>query len=427
MKKTFQSFVFGCRVNEAERIRFDTELKKAGFTVDLNNPTYSIINTCAITGKAEREAKQLIYSLKRKHPATKVVITGCSATYWTKRKANTQLADIVITNTKKDAIAKLLTETISPISPDPGTITTNEVISDKFRYSNRLLVKIQDGCHRFCNYCIVPYLRGNPQSQTIDSIVNYINSYTPTPSEVILSAINTESFGKDTKETLVDLTKRVLRETKSKRIGFGSIHPWSITDEFLEYYSQTLSREERFVHFFHVPIQSGSQTMLNLMRREYVLTDILSRLDHIKKIRPDAFIATDIIVGFLGETEVLFEETANTLESSPISRFHVFPFSNRMHTSAYYMRKRMIEPSPAEKKRRSTILRNLSDAKYIKFVSQLKGMQTSGLVISNTQGTLRVLAHNNIDLSVKQDALPGDIIRVTINDPDASSGGSSTG
>lgn len=427
MKKTFQSFVFGCRVNEAERIRFDNELRKAGFTVDLNEPAYSIINTCAITAKAEREAKQLINNLRKKHPGTKIVITGCSATYWAKHQGNTSQADIVISNDRKDSIARLLSDDLSPKLADAVITRPDSPIGDKFRHSNRLLVKIQDGCHRFCNYCIVPYLRGNPQSQTITDIVSYINSFHPTPSEVILSAINTESFGKDTKETLTTLIEQTLKNTEVKRIGFGSIHPWSLTDEFLDYYASTLSKEKRFVHFFHVPIQSGSQRMLDYMRREYFLTDLLNRLERIKEIRGDAFIATDIIVGYLNETDELFNETYTTLRSSPISRFHVFPFSNRMHTSAFYMRRRMVEPSAKEKKQRAALLRGLSSQKYHTFVAGLTGMKSTALVITNTSKGLRVLTHNNIELLVDEDALPGDIIRVTIKDQVASSGGSSTG
>jgi threonylcarbamoyladenosine tRNA methylthiotransferase MtaB len=417
MKRTFQSFVFGCRVNEAERIRFDNELRKAGFTVDLNNPAYSIINTCAITGKAEREAKQLIYSLRKQFPATKVVITGCSATYWAKRFPEyTRLVDIVIPNSHKTDLASLLLQASPGDQPRSEAIRSAQPIHDKFRQSNRLLVKIQDGCHRFCNYCIVPYLRGNPQSQTIQEIVSYINSFDPTPSEVILSAINTESFGKDTKETMVDLIGQVLDKTSVKRIGFGSIHPWSLTDEFLDYYRTTLSKEPRFVHFFHVPIQSGSQTMLTHMRREYDIADIMQRLMAIKAIRPDAFIATDIIVGYLGETDALFDETHNLLVKSPISRFHVFPFSNRMHTAAYYLKRRMEEPTPTQKKERAEKLRILSDIKYADFKAQQKGTESDALVIAQVKGGVRVVTHNNIELVVKKNALPGDIIHVTIKD-----------
>lgn len=417
MKRTFQSFVFGCRVNEAERIRFDNELRKAGFTVDLNNPAYSIINTCAITGKAEREAKQLIYSLRKKFPTTKVVITGCSATYWAKRFPEyTQLVDIVIPNSHKADLASLLLQASTGGVPEVEAYNQTQQIHDKFRQSNRLLVKIQDGCHRFCNYCIVPYLRGNPQSQTIQEIISYIHSFNPVPSEVILSAINTESFGKDTKETMIDLIQNVLEKTSVRRIGFGSIHPWSLTDEFLEYYRTTLSRESRFVQFFHVPIQSGSQTMLNSMRREYDITDIMKRLDIIKAIRPDALIATDIIVGYLGETDQLFDETYQLLKKSAISRFHVFPFSNRMHTAAYYLKRRMEEPTPSQKKERAEKLRTLSEVKFKKFKSQQSGIDSEALVIAAARGGVRVITHNNIELVVKKNALPGDIIHVTIKD-----------
>jgi len=414
MKKTFQSFVFGCRVNEAERIKMDSELIKAGYSVDLTSPVYIIINTCAITGKAEREARQLILQLKRKHPEAKIVITGCSATLWQKyTDKSTNLADIVITNTQKSKLISLLNAQ-SSVTTKTGNLGA-PIVSDKFRRSNRLLVKIQDGCHRFCSYCIVPYLRGTPQSQRISDIVAYINSFVPTPSEVVLSAINTEAFGKDTGETLIDLIKAVLRNTTVPRIAFGSIHPWSLTDEFIDYYRNELSKEERFVHFFHVPLQSGSQPTLKLMKREYDLNDILTRLNAIQKCRKDALIATDIIVGYLGETDETFQETLTTLKKSVISRFHVFRFSNRAHTAAFYLKSQYKEPTPLEKKDRSQKLIELSSEKMKSFSKGLVGMSVRALVIQSTQKGTELLLHSNIEGFIPgKKALPGQIMRVTI-------------
>jgi len=419
MKKTFQSFVFGCRVNEAERIQFDRRLREAGFTVDLASPSFSIINTCAITGKAEREAKQLIYSLRKKHPATKIVITGCSATYWKKRFPDyAELADILIPNDKKSLLVDELLLHLPPQLTDAVKQARTDQVFDKFMHSNRVLVKIQDGCHRFCSYCIVPYLRGSPQSLSIDEIVTYINSFSPLPSEVVLSAINTEAFGKDTGETLIDLIKAVLARTHVPRIGFGSIHPWSIDNAFLQFYKQTLSQEKRFIHFFHVPIQSGCQTTLDRMKRVYKLNDILTSLKEIKTIRPDAFLATDIIVGYLGESDTEFEQTFEALDQSPFNRFHVFPFSNRPHTAAYYLKKQMQEVSVQDKKKRAERLRALSDKKYTAFVRSLDGSEHYGLVISKMREGVRVLLDNNVDLTIDRtvgkDALPGSFIRVTM-------------
>ncbi len=416
MKKTFQSFVFGCRVNEAERIRLDRELIEAGFTVDLVMPGYLIINTCAITGKAEREAKQLIYQLRKQHPEAKIVLTGCSATLWDKyNTGDNKLADILVPNDRKSSLVSLMgttkMEEQAPLADDSSA----KAGEDKFRHSNRLLVKIQDGCHRFCSYCIVPYLRGLPQSQKISDIVSYINSFSKTPSEVVLTAINTEAFGTDTGETMVDLIKQVLAKTKVPRLAFGSVHPWSLTDAFIEYYQYTLSKESRFINFFHVPIQSGSQTMLKAMKREYDINDILVRLNKIKGINPHALIATDVIVGFLGETDDLFEETYNLLEKSPISRFHVFRFSNRPHTAAFYLKKQLLEPMAEMKKVRSERLLMLSKKKYLEFLETQIGRQSQALVIAEGKEGTKILLDNHVEgvLNLKN-SLPGQLVHATI-------------
>jgi len=413
MKKTFQSFVFGCRVNEAERMKMDRQLIEAGYSVDLTSPSFLIINSCAITGKAEREAKQLIYQLRKNHPEARIVLTGCAATLWEKYNTiDDKIADIIVPNDKKSSLmSSLLIHWGSP----SATAAVAKPAGDKFRLSNRLLVKIQDGCHRFCSYCIVPYLRGFPQSQRIDDLVTYINSLLPIPSEVVLSAINTEAFGKDTGETLINLIKHVLKETKIPRIAFGSIHPWSLTDEFIEYYRTTLSKEKRFVQFFHVPIQSGSQTILCSMKREYNINDVMKKLSVIKKINPQIFLATDIIVGFLGETDELFEETYSLLEKNPISRFHVFRFSNRPHTAAFYLRKRLKEPTMEEKKKRSHLLMALSNKKYQAFIELQIGVLSSALVITKYNEGMKILLDNQVEgILTSKHCLPGQMVHVTI-------------
>ncbi|MCX6730315.1 MAG: MiaB/RimO family radical SAM methylthiotransferase [Candidatus Roizmanbacteria bacterium] len=412
MKNTFQSFVFGCRVNEAERIKIDKQLVEAGYSVDLASPSFLIINSCAITGKAEREAKQLIYQLRKKHPEAKIVLTGCSATVWSKyNTAEAKLVDILIPNDKKSSLISLLQTDAMPLAD----ASSAEAVGDKFRYSNRLLVKIQDGCHRFCTYCIVPYLRGLPQSQKIADIVSYINSFSPLPSEVILSAINTESFGTDTGETLVNLIKQVLKKTKVPRIAFGSIHPWSLTNEFINYFRDALSGEKRFVQFLHIPIQSGSPTVLKYMRREYDINKIEKSLNEIHKIHPSTLLATDVIVGFLGETKELFEETYSFLDRSPISRLHVFRFSNRAHTAAFYLKKQLAEPTAQEKKIRSERLIALSRKKYQKFIEIQIGRTTNALVIAKGKQGMKILLDNQVEgiLTDKQ-CLPGELVHVTI-------------
>ncbi|MFA6531218.1 MAG: radical SAM protein, partial [Candidatus Micrarchaeia archaeon] len=261
---------------------------------------------------------------------------------------------------------------------------------DKFLASGRIMVKIQDGCDRFCSYCIVPYLRGKPKSIRIADIIETINTYPSSevryrtvsdearsmktmhsshPSgsnnklnEVILTAINTECFGKDTGETLIQLIDAVLKETLIPKISFGSIHPWSITNEFLAYY-QSIIPTNRFIPFFHIPIQSGSNKILQLMNRGYAVEDIYRKLKEIKRINPKAFIGTDIIVGFPGETEKEFQETYEFLKSAPIDKIHVFRFSPRPGTAAEKFGKIYGEPTAEEKRKRSKMILNINTNK----------------------------------------------------------------
>ena len=419
MKKTFQSFVFGCRVNEAERVKIDKELVEAGYTIDLTSPSFLIINTCAITGKAEREAKQLINQLRKRHPEAKIVVTGCSATLWIKYNTeDIKLVDIIVPNSAKSSLVNTLQTLQIDAGPLATSLATCEVAKpaqDKFRRSNRLLVKIQDGCQQYCSYCIVPYLRGLPQSQKIKDIIAYINGFDPLPSEVILSAINTEAFGIGTKESFIDLIKNVLSKTSIPRIGFGSIHPWSLSEEFISFYQRNLAKNPRFVQFFHVPIQSGSQQILGYMRREYKIGEVIAKLNRISSIQPHAFIATDVIVGYLGETDELFEESYTALVNSPISRFHVFRFSNRPHTAAYYQRKTLVEPTAAEKKSRSERLIALSKIKYQRFIETLIGKRFSALTIAQQGTGLRILLSNQLEgILPHKNGLPGQLLHVTM-------------
>jgi len=181
-------------------------------------------------------------------------------------------------------------------------------------------------------------------------------------SEVILTAINTECFGKDTGETLIGLIETLRKETSVPVISFGSIHPWSITDEFLSYY-QSILPTNRLLPFFHIPIQSGSNTILTLMNRGYTTEDMIKKLKHIKAINPNVFIGTDIIVGFPGEGEKEFQETYTFLKNAPIDKIHVFRYSERPGTASAVLQKKYGEPTPQEKRKRSKLLLELNTKK----------------------------------------------------------------
>lgn len=421
-KRNFDSFSFGCRVNEAEKIVMDQQMIRAGFLYNKQSPDVYIINSCAVTAKAEHEARQLILRLKREYPSIKMVVTGCSATYWLKNNLWKNIPiDLLISNIDKNYLVTLIKKRFSIQSVPIQLDQLNEATNDKFLSSGRVMIKIQDGCHRFCSYCIVPYLRGTPKSKKIEQIItdithyNRYNHYPHKIQEVIFTAINTESFGHDTGESLIQLIDKVLSTTDIPRISFGSIHPWSINDEFIQRYKK-LAVNPQFSNFFHVPIQSGSNKILRLMKRDYVREDILEKLNKILKINPMALIATDIIVGYLDESEQDFKDTYSFLEASPINKFHVFRFSTRQNTAAYYQTKRLKEPSASEKIKRSKALSDLSVKKYLKFLIRQVGTTSQALFIGEVkEGFQKAILNNQILSWIKTDvSLRGKMKRVKI-------------
>lgn len=448
--KTFASFAFGCRVNQAEKEMLDRQLLSAGFSLDPNNPNLYLINTCAVTGKAEREARQLVYQLKRVLPQTKIIVTGCAATKWINENIKVEGVDWIIDNNNKEYIAQLLQQKLrisdgkmrglegEVVNPKkiileanlsrkskqflnkginwPATGETSKEVrpekfvfedlpntTDKFINSGRLLVKIQDGCQRFCTFCIVPYLRGQPKSERITDIVKRIKNYELRIKEVILTAINTQAYGYDTGESFIDLLDNIIAKTKVPRISFGSIHPWSINDDFFRFYRSTLEHE-RLVKFFHIPLQSGSNKILSYMKRGYSREEFMEKLKTLERIHPMTFIGTDIIAGFLEETDKDFEDTYDFLSETPISRFHAFRFDRREKTAAYFMAKRLAEPTAAQKRKRVKALISLSQRKYHKFLGKHVGKTLPALFLEKRKnGFQEALLDNQIPALIKSE------------------------
>lgn len=393
---SFYTYSFGCRVNQAEKEIIDHEMQNQGFSLKQSNPDVSIINTCAVTHKAEREAKQLIYKIKRDNPKGHIVVTGCSVTYWKKNNLLKNLPiDLVIDNINKESLVKILQKRLS-LNPGGSKLQ----ILDKYLNSGRALIKIQDGCQRFCSFCIVPYFRGTSKSYMIKEIIGQISKH-KNLNEIILTAINTEAFGFDTGETLIQLIQQTLTDSTVPRISFGSIHPWSINDEFLDYYKRILPMK-RLVNFFHVPIQSGSNKILNLIKRGYTREEMMEKLNKLHKINPLALIATDVIVGFLEESDEDFQDTYDFLEKSPISKFHVFRFSKRNNTTAHYMAKNFKEPTHPEKMKRAKILAELGEKKYDNFLKKNVGRTSSILFLNNTfDDCQEALLDNQLSIYIK--------------------------
>ncbi|MEI6533403.1 MAG: MiaB/RimO family radical SAM methylthiotransferase [Candidatus Roizmanbacteria bacterium] len=416
MPKTFFSYSFGCRVNHAEKEALDRQLIARGYEFTDTNPNICIINTCAVTHKAEREAKQYIYNIRRTFPLTKIIVTGCASTNWLKQNIRIAEVDLLIDNASKEFIAEILDKEVNNITPSLTTNKIKFIQNDKFLKSKRLILKIQDGCHRFCSYCIVPYLRGLPLSVPSEKLVQTIKDYEHSIQEVVLTAINTEAYGRDTQESLTELLQNILKQTSISRISFGSIHPWSINDELLTFYENNLIHK-RIVPFFHIPLQSGSNKMLNLMKRGYAREEFIEKLRKLASYDPFTFIATDVIVGFLEETDTDFEDTYTFLKESPISRFHVFRYSVREHTAGFYLGKRLKEPDAQTKHKRSKALIDLSLQKFTEFQKKHIGYTFQAFFLEKREGEYQyVLLDNNMEAVIySKSDLCGEIHNVKID------------
>lgn len=399
----FYTYSFGCRVNQAEKEEIDKQLIKKGGVVSESNPDIYVINTCSVTHKAEREVRQHINLIRKKFPVVKIIVTGCAATNWIKLAKKPDLKiDLLVDNIRKEYLVDLIAKKF--IKPNIKRTTHKPRLdqpSDKYISSRRIILKIQDGCHRFCSFCIVPYLRGLPKSVPIKEIIKKVRKLESTINEIIISAINTEAYGYDTKETFIDLIKAVLKKTKIRRISFGSIHPWTINEDFIRFY-KNYSFNNRLVHFFHIPLQSGSNKILNLMKRGYNKEQWMEKLNSLYKLNPSILLGTDIIVGFLDETEKDFYQTYRFLEQSPIVKFHVFRFSIRQHTAAYYMSKTIKTPSFSIVKKRASALRQLGEKKYYQFLEKHLGKTLEVMFLKSFKnGLQKGLLPNQLPVYVK--------------------------
>lgn len=387
---------FGCRVNLAESETLALKLQKLGFqSSPVAVANIVIVNSCAVTAKALREVRQFINQIKTQSPQTQIFVTGCAATLWQQNKEVVKNIDLVIDNANKKFLAKIITQELALDIHPGGVDHTPGVLSSKFLNSTRLMVKIQDGCDYFCTFCIVPYLRGRSRSENTQTIIKYIKSVQKqtTVNEAVLAGINLGLY-----PNLPKLVQQVLEKTNLPKISFGSLYVENLKRDFFQLYQS--ATEDRLTRYFHVPLQSGSPKILSLMQRRYKLKEFTEKINALKQAVPDALIATDIIVGFFEETDADFAETYQYLEKSPITRAHIFKFSRREGTAAYFMAKRMQEPDAATKVKRSQAIHKLFNQKLSIFKQKLFGQKLRALVIKLQPDSLLGFLDNGLEIII---------------------------
>ncbi len=385
---------YGCKVNQAESQKWEKELKLKGYTVTTNPEEADIwiINTCAVTHKAEVQSRQIID--KAKKTGKKAYVTGCYVGL-----CNPEVTENlkVFANFEKGNIIN-------------DFIALNK--SDKLNISrHRAIVKIQDGCNQFCSYCIVPYLRGTPRSYKFEEILREINDYTSMGiKEIVLSGINIGLYGIDfeNKTGLNKLLKALLKETSGFRIRLSSIEVNHIDDEFLEIIS-----DHRICKHLHIPIQHGSDRILNLMNRPYNSIQFLHVIEKILKLYPDIAIGTDVILGFPSETEEDFKKTLQLIEKIEFSYLHVFPYSKRPFTKASQMSEHIPENI---KKERANYLIKIGKKKKSEYIKKFLGSELEVIFENKKNGFFSGTSDNYIKCFIdNKELIPGNISKVIVN------------
>ena len=368
-------YTLGCKLNFAETSSIGKSLKEAGIRTARRGEKADIIvvNTCSVTEVADKKCRQAIHKLVKAHPGAYVIVTGCYAQLKPDTVADIEGVDLVLGAEQKGDLMDYLV-TLEK-SAHGAAITTATKDIRKFSPScsrgdrTRYFLKVQDGCDYFCSYCTIPFARGRSRNGKIADLVEQAREVAAEGGkEIVLTGVNIGDFGKTTGETFLDLIKELDKVEGIERYRISSIEPNLLTDEIIEF----VSTSRRFMPHFHIPLQSGCDEVLKLMRRRYDTALFASKIHKIKQLMPHAFIGVDVIVGTRGETLEYFESAYNFIESLDVTQLHVFSYSERPGTQAL---KIDYIVSPEDKHKRSQRLLELSDKKLKDFYSRHIGKE----------------------------------------------------
>ena len=403
MSKTVALHTLGCKLNFSETTAIGRLLEQDGFTQKkfTEKADVYVINTCSVTDNADKECRQLVRRIQRKAPEAMVVVTGCYAQLKPAEIAAIPGVNLVLGAAEKFNISSHLKEITNN---DSGKICSCDIEdvnvfipSHSTNERTRIFLKVQDGCDYNCSFCTIPLARGRSRSNRIEKVLEDVETIAANQGkEIVLTGINLGDFGKGftggklKEETFFELMQELEQKSNIERFRISSIEPNLLSDEIIKF----VAASKRFMPHFHIPLQSGSNEVLAAMRRRYKSELYAEKVALIKKQMPHACIGVDVIVGFPGETDELFEETVQFLTDLPISYLHVFTYSERDNTHAL-----SIQPVvPVNiRQQRNKILRNLSYQKMQAFTLEHVGSQRKVLFESvNKQGMLEGFTDNYI-------------------------------
>ncbi len=370
----------GCKLNFSETSAIGKVLSERGVTRAArgDSPDIIVVNTCSVTETADKKGRQLIRCLAARYPEATMVVTGCYAQLKPEEVAALEGVDIVLGSNEKLKAAEYIDKwldsrskqvDVTPFREIEGFIPSCER-GDRTRY----FLKVQDGCDYFCTYCTIPFARGKSRSGTISQLTEMARAAADEGGkEIVITGVNIGDFGKNTGETFFDLIKSLDKVEGIERYRISSIEPNLLTEEIIRW----VARESRaFMPHFHIPLQAGSDLVLKKMNRHYDTSLFESRITMIKDMIPDAFIGVDVIAGARGETREEWEKGIAFIESLPITRLHVFPYSERPGTAALLLGDSV---PPSERHRRVNTLTAISDRKFEAFYNEHIGSEAEVL------------------------------------------------
>ena len=411
-------YTLGCKLNFAETSSIGKTLKEAGVRTARKGEKADIcvINTCSVTEMADKKCRQAIHRLSRQHPDAFIVVTGCYAQLKPGQVADIEGVDLVLGAEQKGELMNYLGnlqkhthgEAVVTATKDIRTFSPSCSRGDRTRY----FLKVQDGCDYFCSYCTIPFARGRSRNGKIEDLVAQARQAAAEGGkEIVLTGVNIGDFGKSTGENFFDLVKALDEVEGIERYRISSIEPNLLTDEIIEYVAQS----RRFMPHFHIPLQSGCDEVLKLMRRRYDTALFASKIKKIKEVMPDAFIGVDVIVGTRGETEAYFEQAYQFISGLDVTQLHVFSYSERPGTQAL---KIDYVVSPEEKHQRSQRLLALSDEKTQAFYARHIGQTMEVLMEKSKAGTpMHGFTANYIRVEVENDeSLDNQMINVRLGE-----------
>ena len=409
--ETISFLTYGCKVNQFDTDRISASLSKDFKIIDDNSDSdLCIVNTCTVTNNSDRQVVNDIKRLKRNNPKCKILVTGCLSQTNPESLEQVPEIDYIVDNANKYLISKVISNSTIKKKVVSNIFDINgfdDFKIDQKEKRSRAFLSVQDGCSFRCSFCIIPFARGKSRSMKLDSVIEKINQFAILGyNEVVLSGIHLSSYGLDIDTNLLELLRQIEDSVDIPNIRLSSIDPADTNKDLIQFFSKS----KKICPSFHISLQSGSETILQLMKRRYRISKFENIIKLIKENIESSCVGTDVIAGFPGETNDLFKESYDYIQKSLLDYLHVFPYSDRRGTKASIREDKVSEDL---KKSRSKALRELGESKKIDFYSKFIGKRLAAISEKNYHARTR----NYIDVNMmkKEFVEPGKMMDLIID------------